>query len=72
MNISISVEKISVDPNGNRNITVDLDGIDKEELLDNFTIKDCLDFFGIDKVLEEIGAEECKEHFDLSETIEED
>ena len=72
MDITVSARKVNVDSNGYKSVSIEIEDIDKEQLLENLKIEDFLDYFGIDKVLDEIGIEECKEHFDLSEIIDED
>lgn len=65
MNISLNVTRVNIDPNGNRNITVDIEGADHSEVLDNFSASDILSHFGIGKFLDEIGEDECISHFGI-------
>lgn len=65
MNFSINADLVKAERQGYGQITVELEGVEKSELLDHFTLDDVLDHFGSTQVLDHIGEEEVKEHFDL-------
>jgi len=67
MNIILSAKEARVEPNYNKTLTVIIDGVDKDEVMDSITVDDFIKHFGIDKVLDEIGEEECKDYFNLTE-----
>ena len=48
-------------------IYVDLEGINRQCVLDNFTVKDIFSCVDIPELLNEIGVEFIKEHFNLTE-----
>jgi hypothetical protein len=69
MNISLNVEKVTIDSAGSRYVSVDIEGVDKEDLLGEVSIEDCISYFGADKFLTEIGEDACKELFGLVDPI---
>mgnify|MGYP001256865570 CR=1 FL=1 len=47
MDLSLNCDNISISPNNSRTITVSLDGVDKNELLDNLTKEDAMEKFDL-------------------------
>ncbi len=48
-------------------ISVELNEVDVDEIIPHIEIREFIDYFGIDKVLDEIGESECKGYFGLDE-----
>ena len=46
-------------------ISVDIEGADQDEIMDNFTIEQFVNKFSVYEILDFIGLDECKRHFDL-------
>lgn len=69
MNITLLADSVTVDPSGNRTVSVDLKNVDKDEILDNFTVDDCVAHFGVSQFLASIGKDDCKDHFGLIEDL---
>lgn len=76
MDIELSCDSIGSvkSSSGYRGITVSLEGIDKSEIIGQFTVKDFIDYFSLGDILKEIpiqqiidhhGEEEIFEHLDL-------
>jgi hypothetical protein len=57
----------AVSPNGSSSVTVTLEDVDKSDLYDLFEIDDFIRYYGVDKVLNEIGEEEARKHFNIPE-----
>jgi len=67
MDITLTADRAIVESTGSKYVSIDIEGVDKDDLLNELTIQDCLSYFGNDKFLNEIGEDECKEHFGLIE-----
>lgn len=65
MDITLDAERVSVNPSNRGSVTVDIEGVSKENILDHLTIEDVISHFGQDKILDSIGEQEVVEHFDL-------
>lgn len=65
MNITLQCKRAIIEANYSRKISVEIEGLDKNELMENLKITDFLDFFDISNILDEIGQEKCEEYFDL-------
>ena len=65
MDINLSCKNINVDAYGNSAISVDLIDVYESELMDLLTIEQVIKYFGESDLLEEIGEDECKNHFGL-------
>lgn len=48
-----------------KRISVNIEGADIDNVLENFTIEEIINALGEDKLLEAIGEDRCKEYFDL-------
>ena len=65
MNIELNCENAKLTPGSYRYVTVELEGVEKSDILDNFNIEDILKHFSSEDILDEIGLDNVKEHFDL-------
>lgn len=65
MNIQLDCENVQVTPGSYKYITVELEGVEKSDILDNFNIEDILKHFDVSDILDEIGLDNVKSHFDL-------
>ncbi len=71
MDIVLNCKSVNVSSAGYSSVAVEMEGINQTDIIDVVSIKDIINHFGMDKILDEIGADECMEHFDLVEnTIE--
>jgi predicted RNA-binding protein associated with RNAse of E/G family len=67
ISLKISCEGVEISPNGYRSIDLDITAINSYSILEQFDIDTVIQFFTIDALLEKIGADECKEYFDLTD-----
>lgn len=67
MNILLTADKVTIDSAGSKYVSVVIEGVEKDDLLSELSIEDCLSYFGVEKFLDEIGEDECKSRFRLIE-----
>ena len=66
MNLSLDCADVRITPS-NKQVCVDLDGVNKSEVLNHFDIVEFLDHFGIDDVLNYIDVEDVRKYYNLIE-----
>jgi hypothetical protein len=64
MDLALNAERASIDPNNGRTVSVDLEGVDVEDVIDSLEIKDIISFKKAD-ILDEIGVDECIQYFGI-------
>ena len=67
MDLTVTTENIQTRPESYYKIKVELEGVDKDEVLSQLSIKDFLDYFDVNDILDEIGQSECEDYFGLVE-----
>ena len=72
MDITLNVKSAVIEAYGYRQVSVELVDVDNDEVMNNFTIEQFVNKFGLSEVLDFIGSDECKEHFELTEIVDED
>jgi len=65
MNVQLNGKHASISAGDYNSMTVEIEGVDKDDVIELISIRDLIDYYGLDKVLDEIGEDECKDHFDL-------
>lgn len=70
INIKVNASKVEIEPIGYKLIEVSLEGVDTDEILKQIDIEFVISYFDITNILNEIGVDEVKKHFDLIETPE--
>jgi hypothetical protein len=65
MDVTLNVKTVKSTGTNYRSTEVELEGVEKSELMDNLTIQDFIDHFGDDKILDTLGEDRCKDYFDL-------
>lgn len=71
MDLNVNAEKIQTRPENYYKVQVELEGVDKNEILSQLSIKDFLGYFDVTDILDEIGQSECEDYFGLVEKEEE-
>ena len=66
MNLNFRARRITAEPNGYKEVTVDAEDVEESEILDQIDLKKVIEHFGKDVILNEIGEEEVMDHFDLT------
>lgn len=71
MSFDINCKDCSVSPNGYNYITLTVGECDKTDLLelmrDTFSVKEIMDYLDESEVLDHIGSDTAKKHFDLTD-----
>lgn len=67
MDLNISCNNLEINSSTSRLVNVTINGVDEDDILVNIPIAKIVQFYGSKDLLEEIGIEECKGHFDLIE-----
>ena len=67
MDIKLDCKEVAITPNGFYTVSVKLEDVKLEDILDCLTIEDVVKYFGARHLLDEIGEDECKTYFHLTE-----
>lgn len=65
MDMTLNCFDVTVEPNTYKKITVKLTDVEKSELFENLSINDFLEYFPLNRILNEINEQDVKDHFDL-------
>ncbi len=66
MDLQFYCEELKASPRGNgRTIDVEMEVKNTDQILKHFKIADVINYFGAEALLNEIGIDEVKKHFDL-------
>ena len=71
MNLTIECESANINPNGYKGVSVEIHKADFNQLMESFTVKDVVAYFDTGDLLDTIGEDEAKKHFDLIDNTEE-
>lgn len=63
--IQIYAEQVTISPNSYRIISVTIDGCDVGDLLQHLSVAECVNHYGFEEFLNEIGEDAVKKHFNL-------
>ena len=64
-NININCNSVNITPRNNNTLDLEISGVWLNEILDEFELNNILQYLDHDKILEIIGVDKCKEHFNL-------
>ena len=67
MDLRLRVTSVEVRAGNVYEVDVTASGVDESSVLDNFKLSDIIDHFGEEELLEFIGRDTVKDHFDLHE-----
>jgi hypothetical protein len=65
-NISFYCESVEVQANNGREVYAEIKGASDRNVLDNYSLSQIVEHFGVGDLLEEIGESDCVEHFNLT------
>ena len=65
MNITIKGNNVTVSSTSGNMVSVEIDGIDIDEVIGEFTIKQIVNSVDVDDLLDEIGIDAVKDYFNL-------
>jgi hypothetical protein len=69
MNLNLDCEDVRITPS-HKQVYVQLEGVDKSDVMDHFDIVEFLHHFSINDVLDYIGVDDVKKYFNLKESDE--
>lgn len=66
--ITVKIYATSIFSQGHTNnkVELEIDGVDKDSLMEHLSIDDILSFYNEADILNTIGKEQCANHFDLN------
>lgn len=67
MRLVIEAKELTIDAMNAYKVNVNLEGCDKGDVLNNFTVEDVVKHFYKNEILDEIGIEKVMDYFDLVE-----
>lgn len=70
MDIQLDVNEAKISASSSNKVTANLEGVNKNDLIDLISIKDFVAFYNISDILSEIDVEDVKKYFDLTENEE--
>lgn len=65
IDIKIEAENLNIAGNYNNKIEAEIEGVEKNSLLEYFSMEDVIDYFGKKELLEEIGRDEAIDYFKI-------
>lgn len=65
MDIQIDCKSAVITPASNREVSVEIEGAEIQDILHHFTVEQIVDHFKTNELLDAIGQDEAEKHFDL-------
>lgn len=65
MDISFTASSITTNADNHKRVTVECSGVNGDDVLSQFSIKEIINYLGEEEILDTIGEKAVKDHFDL-------
>jgi hypothetical protein len=67
MEMSLKIDSIKINGANRSMLLIEMEGVDTEEVLDNFSLSEIINHYGAKELLEGIGKDAAVNHWDLKE-----
>lgn len=67
ISFDINCDNVMVNANNGSSVTATIDGAERSDLFDLFDVQEAIDHFGERDILDQIGEDAVRKHFNISE-----